>query len=308
MNEAFPRLPRLQMSVRCPPLAVPDGTEPRGLLRGGAAPRAPPPPGAVAVRHRGAPRDPRDRAAPGGTGAASLRRRPPGHASAGRREEEEEENGARGSAQSRRRRAGSVPGGHREPPLALGGRRRPVRCGGCTGGVRGCAGPLCKASWRGLARAAAAGRLRTARSGAGFCVRSGLLRRGAPGAGAHREPAPGLGALPVWLACAGGTGTASRVGSDPWEQAAGWQRPKSAVTRRCQRVGTVPLFGKAGEAVPGLGTEHLLAARPVPSCLQQGPRAKETERCPRWTRLSSGCQQRAAQPGHTASPSSPPRI
>lgn len=142
--------------------------------------------------HRGIPGTAPPPEAPGQLPHAAA---PPGHASAGRREEEEEENGARGSAQSRRRRrAGSVPGGHGEPPLALGGRRRPVRCGGCTGGVRGCAGPLCKASWRGLARAAAAGRLRTARSGAGFCVRSGLLRRGAPGAGAHREPAPGLGA------------------------------------------------------------------------------------------------------------------
>lgn len=75
-------------------------------------------------------------------------------------------------------------------PGAPAGVRRPVRCGGCAGGVRGCAGPLCKASWRGLARAAAAGRLRTARSGAGFCVRSGLLRRGVLVAGARGQPAP----------------------------------------------------------------------------------------------------------------------
>lgn len=133
-----------------------------------------------------------------------------------------------------------------------------------------------------------------------MCALGAAAARGAGSRGA-RAAGPGLGALPVWLARVGGTGAPSRVGSDPREQAAGWQRPKSAVTRRCQRVGTVPLFAKAGGAVPGLGTEHLLAARPVPSCLQQGPRAKETERCPGWTQLSSGCQHQAAQPGHTAS-------
>lgn len=157
-----------------------------------------------------------------------------------------------------------------------------------------------------------------ARRGAGLrllCA-PGAAAAPCPGSWDARAAGPGLAALPVRLARARGTGTPSRAGDPtPREQAAGWRRPKCAVNPQgsisagCQRLGTVPLFAGAGEAAPGLGTEHLPAERPVPSCLQQGPRATETERSPRWTQLSSGRQRRAAEPGRTGSlvPSSPLR-